>query len=217
MADENPNEGTSSTSAGGTGVPPVFFEKTFRRHLPHWQVAGAIYFLTWRCTESVLLTEAERDIVLSAIRYWDGLRWEVYAAVVMPDHVHSLARPLEKENSGRWDLGELLHSVKSFSAHEILKKRRVSSLEGPASRQPSSIWQDETYDRWMRDDDEVHEKVSYIIGNPVKSGLVEEPENYPWLYIRFSQDDRRDAGPTLQTSILQTSLSLACPPRHGRP
>ena len=33
---------------GGTGVPPVQGEKISRRHLPHWQREGAVYFLTWR-------------------------------------------------------------------------------------------------------------------------------------------------------------------------
>ena len=51
---------------GGTGVPPVLSEKITRRHLPHWQIAGATYFLTWRCADGVTLSEAERDIVLAA-------------------------------------------------------------------------------------------------------------------------------------------------------
>ena len=61
---------------GGTGVPPVLSEKITRRHLPHWQIAGATYFLTWRCAAGTTLTEAERDIVLAAIRHWEGIRWD---------------------------------------------------------------------------------------------------------------------------------------------
>ena len=38
---------------------------------------------------------------------------------------------------------------------------------GPASRRSSSIWQDERYDRWMRDEDEIAEKWEYIVGNGV--------------------------------------------------
>lgn len=85
---------------------------------------------------------------------------------------------------GRWDLGELAHSVKSFSAHQIVKQRnqQAASVVGPASRRSSVIWQDERYDRWMRDEDEIAEKWEYIVGNVVKAGLVGLPEQYRWLY-----------------------------------
>ena len=53
---------------------------------------------------------------------------------------------------------------------------------GPAGSRSTSIWQDERYDRWMRDEDEIAEKWEYIVGNPVKAGLVEQAEHYRWLY-----------------------------------
>jgi REP element-mobilizing transposase RayT len=174
---------------GRTGVPPVLAEKITRRHLPHWQLAGATYFLTWRCATDIVLAEAERDIVLATIRHWDTIRWDVFAAVVMPDHVHVLVCPLAK-GDGRWDVGELLHSVKSFSAHQIAKQRKqkqaAGGAVGPASRRSFSIWQDERYDRWMRDEDEIAEKWEYIVSNPVKVGLVERAENYRWLYQKMA-------------------------------
>ncbi len=173
----------SEPHSGGTGVPPVLSEKITRRHLPHWQIVGATYFLTWRSATGVTLSEAERDVVLAAIRHWDGIRWDVLAAVVMPDHVHVLVCPLPK-GDGRWDLGELVHSVKSFSAHQIAKQRKKqpAGVVRPAGRRSSSIWQDERYDRWMRDEDEIAEKWEYIVGNAVKAGLVALPEQYRWLY-----------------------------------
>ena len=192
------SSGAGGSGSGGTGVPPVVTEKITRRHLPHWQIAGATYFLTWRCASGVTLTESERDVVLAAIRHWDATRWDVFAAVVMPDHVHALARPLPK-GDGVWDLAELLHSVKSFSAHQINKRRRQgvsdrrdteptrnSPLVGPVSRRSSSIWQDERYDRWIRDEDEMTEKWDYIVGNPAKAGLVEVAEQYRWLYLKVT-------------------------------
>jgi REP element-mobilizing transposase RayT len=191
-----------SGRTGGTGVPPVLSEKITHRHLPHWQLAGATYLLTWRCAAGVLLTEAERDIVLAAIRHWDTIRWDVFAAVVMPDHVHALVCPLSK-GDGRWELGELVHSVKSFSAHQIAKRRTKGDAShpvgpaavGPASRRSFSIWQDERYDRWMRDEDELAEKWEYITGNPVKAGLVEAPEHYRWLYQKTGGTPVPPSGP----------------------
>ena len=179
------NRAECENQEGGTGVPPVQGERISRRHLPHWQREGAVYFLTWRCANATVLSEAERDMVMSAIQHWDGKRWKVYAAVVMPDHVHVLAKPLAK-GDGVWELGELLHSVKSFSAHQIAKARkdrRDADPTGLADLTSGPIWQDERYDRWVRDEDEFAEKWQYIADNPVKAGLAATAAEYKWLYL----------------------------------
>jgi hypothetical protein len=97
----------------------------------------------------------------------------------MPDHVHALAQPLLK-GEGAWDLGEILHSVKSYSAHCIVKGRRDRRDAGPTG---PAIWQDERYDRWVRDEVEFAEKWQYIADNPVKTGLVRVASEYPGLYL----------------------------------
>ena len=85
--------------------------------------------------------------MLSALLHWDGSRCVVFAAVVMPDHVHALIHPMPKGEGAR-DLAELVHSIKSYSAHRINELRR---RRGP-------VWQDERYDRWVRHEGEFAEK-----------------------------------------------------------
>ena len=36
----------------------------------------------------------------------------------------------------------------------------------------------------MRDEDEIAEKWEYIVGNAVKAGMVDLPEQYRWLYAK---------------------------------
>ena len=72
------------------------------------------------------------------------------------------------------NLAEILHSVKRHSA------RVINQLRGTQG----SLWQDERYDRIVRDEAEFLEKWNYIRNNPVKSGLADSPEEYPWLYER---------------------------------
>ena len=160
--------------SGGTGFQPVSTFKITRRNLPHLQEPESIYFLTWRCTKGRALTPEERTITVKALLHWDARKWSVYAAVVMPDHVHALAKPLPKGEQGAFDLGEILHSVKSFSAH------RVNNGRG----KQGSVWQDERFDRIVRDEKEFTEKWQYIRNNPVKNGLCEKPEDYPWFFER---------------------------------
>jgi putative transposase len=93
----------------------------------------------------------------------------------MPDHVHTLVQPLTRpQGTGVFDLAEIIHSVKSFSVHQI---NRLRGRRG-------SLWQDERYDRIIRDEVEFLEKWQYIMNNPVKVELAQRPEEYPWLYIK---------------------------------
>ena len=132
---------------------------------------------------------------MSAIRHWDGKRWRVYAYVVMPDHVHVLAQPLRK-GDGVWDLAELMHGIKSYSAHQIAKARADRRDAGPTDAGPTDsaeggtnvppvgrIWQDERYDRLVRDEEEFAEKWHYIANNPVKNGIAATAGDYRWLYL----------------------------------
>jgi len=161
-----------SEKTGFRGFQPLTDFKMTRRNLPHWQDPGKVYFLTWRCAEEQELAPEERDIAMEALRYWDALRWTVYAAVVMPNHVHTLAQPLLDKERKAFNLAQIIHSVKSFSAHRINRERHMRG----------SLWQDERYDRIIRDEAEFLEKWEYIRTNPVKRGLCERPEDYPWLY-----------------------------------
>jgi len=92
----------------------------------------------------------------------------------MADHVHALVQPLPYPEGGFFDLSMILHSVKSFSVHQI---NRLRGTEG-------SLWLDESFDRIVRDEVEFLEKWQYIINNPLKKELVQNPEDYPWLYMK---------------------------------
>ena len=55
---------------------------------------------------------------MEALRHWDSLKWTSVATVVLPDHVHVLAQPLSQDEGGAFDLAEIIHSVKRFSAQK---------------------------------------------------------------------------------------------------
>jgi putative transposase len=137
---------------------------------------GRVYFITWRCKDGGFLSPEERQITIEALRHWESKKWTLYAAVVLPDHVHVLAQPLLRDAGGAFDLGEILHSIKRFSA------RKINQARG----NKGSLWQDERYDRIVRDDAEFLEKWQYIRNNPGKQGLSPMPEDYPWLYEKGS-------------------------------
>ncbi|TVQ59408.1 MAG: hypothetical protein EA379_11200 [Phycisphaerales bacterium] len=198
------------TPPSGTGVPPVSSQSPsssptptskgipdaltiHRRNLPHWQKGGSAYFVTFRLATSTL-TDAERRTVMDACAHWHGDRARIHLITVMPDHVHMILSPVERSPGEWWSLQEIIHSVKSFSAHEIQKLRGES---GP-------LWQTEYFDRLLRDADEFVEKWNYMLNNPVKARLCEKPGDYPFTCSpdrecekgREGVGDGRDARPT---------------------
>ena len=161
-------------------------------YLPHWQSPGAFYFLTFNTKDRRVLTPESRTIVMNSLKYWHGQRLNLIGAVVMPDHVHAVLQPLSKsvepassrlgegnrrQDAGStvyWDLSDLLHSIKSYSANEINKDE---------NRQGETVWQTESYDRIIRDEKEYGFTLQYIVWNPVKAELADSPEKYEWFLI----------------------------------
>jgi len=94
--------------------------------------------------------------IANSLRRFDGDRYALDSFVVMPNHVHVLVRPHEADS-----LSEILHSWKSFSAKEINKLRERSG----------AVWQDENYDRMVRDFAELERYRDYIKENPVAAKL----------------------------------------------
>jgi putative transposase len=143
-----------------------------RRNLPHWQQPGSIYFITWRLKGEGILSPEERTLVLNSLLHWDEKKWTVHGAVVMPNHVHIVAQPLDLPEGGFVNLSGIIRSLKTFSARTINAGRGIRG----------TLWQDERYDRIIRDEAELLQKRQYLRQNPVEKCLAPIPEDYSWLY-----------------------------------
>lgn len=166
------NESRNTSKTDRPGFQPVSGFKESRRNLPHLQDGGHTYFITFR-VKSGSLPGTARKIILDSCLFWQGEKCRVHACVVMPDHVHLLLTPLAREDgSGFVSLSEVIHSVKSYSA------TRVNEL---LSR-TGALWLDEFFDRLIRSETDFLEKKTYIRNNPVKKGLVNFAEEYPYSY-----------------------------------
>ncbi len=161
-------------SSGSAGLQPAKSTLTTKkRNLPHWQLGGSAYFLTFHLHASVRanLSRRERAVVKEAVLHWHQVKWRVHVLTVMPDHVHVLASPLQSASAEWYSLSGIMHSVKRHSARQI---NLVRERQG-------RLWQAETYDRIVRDEAEFDEKSQYILANALKRGLVEDP----WKYDGF--------------------------------
>ncbi len=149
--------------------------------MPHYQPDFKAFFITFCTKHRWILPDSVREIVVEVCRYGHGRVFHLHAVVVMPDHVHLLLEPLS-DAEGPISIPEIMQAIKSTSAHKINKLLKRS---GP-------VWQEESFDRALRSEQSVDEAIVYMMGNPVRSGLVENPAEYRWFWKE--QGERIDSG-----------------------
>ena len=85
-----------------TAKPGLISETTVRkRSLPHFEIPGFTYHVTWRTHDKLVLSPEARTKTLEACHHWHGNKIKCYAACVMPDHVHLLIQPLPTQEAGK--------------------------------------------------------------------------------------------------------------------
>ncbi len=170
-----------------------------RGELPHLYKDGGSYFVTFRLLDAVVpnaipidkkslhklpaeqiavLTEPPLRLgscvllrpdlaktVQDSLRHFDGDRYLLSAWCVMPNHVHAAFTPL----AGR-DPSDILHSWKSFTAHQANKLLRKSG----------AFWERESFDHLIRSLDDFEGFIRYIENNPVAAGLCARPQDWPY-------------------------------------
>ena len=98
-------------------------------------------------------------IVMDALKFFDGSRYELFAWSVMPNHVHAVLRPADGH-----DLEKILHSWKSFTA------KKANEMLG----QTGSFWQEEDYDHVIRDGEDFEHQIRYVLNNPLKGNAARD-------------------------------------------
>jgi putative transposase len=82
----------------------------------------------------------------------------------MPDHIHLFCSPHDGEAQFRKWI--------QFWRNDVTRKWP------DVSQKP--IWQRNFFDRQLRRGDVYHQKWEYVRNNPVRAGLVEQPDDWPF-------------------------------------
>jgi REP element-mobilizing transposase RayT len=171
----------------------------YRRRLPHVYIEGADLFLTWHLQGSIphnrypgptTMTAGQAfvwmdrfldqgkvgplwlkrgevaKVVVDSLHYAESTlkQFDLHAWVVMANHVHMLVTP-------RVDPRKFMQSVKGYTAREANKI---------LDRTGEPFWQSESYDHWVRTDEESEKIRRYIEENPVRAGLAMRAEDFRW-------------------------------------
>jgi REP element-mobilizing transposase RayT len=111
-------------------------------------------------------------IVQDSLLKFDGVGYNLFSWVVMPNHSHSLLTRLEN-----WELEQLMHSHKSYTAHEANK----------VLKRGGQFWMEEYFDRYIRNAEHFRNANSYIENNPVRAGLCAKPSDWPFSSAWFRE------------------------------
>jgi REP element-mobilizing transposase RayT len=87
--------------------------------------------------------------------------WSIIAGLLMPDHLHLLAAPKQRETA----VGNLSGALKRWMRQEL---------------QATWKWQPGCFDRLLRSEESASEKWLYIRENPVRAGLVKDWRDWPY-------------------------------------
>ena len=150
-------------------MPQAFY----RRKLPHLQVDDKPHFVTFCTNQRWILPQSVRSLVLECCLHQNGQRFDLKAAVIMPDHVHLIFTPLiAKDAMDVCSLAEIMDSIKGTSAHRVNK----------ALQRKGKVWQTESFDHVLRSSENLDAKIQYVLENPVRRGLARDWHDYPWLW-----------------------------------
>jgi len=131
---------------------------------------GAIVGPVWLNDERVASQVAE------SLQYRHGKVYRLDAFTIMSNHVHAVIKPLPADNEGieYHSLAAIMQSLKGYTA---FKANHLLGREG-------EFWAHESYDHWIRDDDEWQRTVAYVLNNPLKARYVERWQDWKWNYRR---------------------------------
>ena len=103
------------------------------------------------------------QIVATALKCFEGIRYKLSAWCIMPNHVHVVVRP-----HANYELSKIVRSWKSFTSKEANK----------ILKQTGVFWEREYFDHIIRSPEYLERTIEYVWKNPDMAGL----KNWRWRW-----------------------------------
>ena len=145
-------------------------------------IPGGLYFFTL-ATENrrkLLATADSIQILRQAFRHVMKNRpFVVEAAVILPDHLHCIWRlpKGDQDYPTRWRL------IKTWFTKNSNLPSTLSTSHSKIKKVEKGFWQRRYWEHCLRDEADFLKHLEYIHFNPVKHGLVNRPEDWPYSTI----------------------------------
>jgi len=145
------------------------------RNLTRYFGNGDLHFITCSCyhREPILGSAYRRDLFLTVLeQVRERYAFVVLGYVVMPEHFHLLVSEPHRATPS-----VVMQAIKLGFARRVIGRSH--------STVPVHVWQRRFYDFNVFTERKRVEKRRYIHRNPVKRGLVDEPDQWRWSSFRF--------------------------------
>jgi REP element-mobilizing transposase RayT len=152
---------------------------------------GEIYF--WTATinnwQRLLLNDAYKDVIIDSLQHLSSLnKIDVFAFVIMPNHIHLIWR-IKEMNGKETSQGSFL----KYTAHEfkkILKNENPEALNTyavSANNKNFEFWQRDSLAIRLYTKEVAMQKLKYIHNNPMAEhwNLVQVPCDYKYSSARY--------------------------------
>jgi HsdR family type I site-specific deoxyribonuclease len=134
------------------------------------------------------------QVVVEALKYHDGEKYDLLAWSVMPNHVHVLI----KANS---NLSRIIQSWKSFTGKWALANDKKYNLG--IAKEAAEFWMPEYWDRFIRDEQHFNNTIKYILENPKKANLPNHSTAYRYTGCAISNEMKLQLQPS-QIKMIMT-------------
>ncbi|MCI0377005.1 MAG: transposase [Gemmataceae bacterium] len=135
-------------------------------------------------------------ILTDALLFFQGKRYFVSCFTVMPNHCHVVIRPFSQ-----FSLEKILQICKGYVAYKV---NRAIGRSG-------TLWQQESFDRIVRDEEHLYRVLQYIGRNPAKAKIPRE-RWVRWLHPEWIQAGWCFEDDTPNRQAPQTSKMSIAPP-----
>jgi putative transposase len=154
------------------------------RNLKRYYGAGDLHFITCSCyhRQPWLGSAHRRDLFLTILEeVRERYAFAVLGYVVMPEHFHLLVCEPQRGTPST-----VMQALKFGFARRVLgiARRRRNQPTLWTMTEPAHVWQRRFYDFNVWTERKRIEKLRYMHRNPVKRGLVLEPEQWRWSSFR---------------------------------
>jgi len=164
-----------------------------RKQKVTYNLPGHAHFLTYSCYQRLPLLSRDRSrgwVVEVLQRVRQKMNFDLWAYVLMPEHVHLLIHPRQETYRMEHILAALKRPVSAQAKAYLESTGNSAWLEKLTVREGSEsvfrFWQaGGGYDTNVWRDRPLMEIIDYIHANPVRRGLVEQPTDWIWSSARF--------------------------------
>jgi REP element-mobilizing transposase RayT len=160
--------------------------------LPRFHIKGHVYYVTTVVHDRLPIFTRPSFIIplLDSLNFYRHKQdFKLLGHVIMPDHVHLILWPF-----GPATVSEIMRDYKKFTSTRIIRQAEVEQLKAwtaaferagrETGRSRNKVWQDSYWDVNIYSEHYLRQKLNYLHRNPVRAGLVENPEDYYYSSYR---------------------------------